>query len=151
MRPLNTGQYNLKWAIEMTQDEPNFPQKLFCVCAWKVCNSRDCLINSVKVSCLSRSPTVAPISTVRSAQVSTRHAAWRIKIELCHLGRGLHPRCFILSSCWTTQHKKCFILAHTHTHTQKVLCGVRDSSKACRQWRECLWKCALIHKKPTVL
>lgn len=52
----------------------------------KASDSRDALINSVKVTCLSRSPTVALILTVCSAQVSMHHAVWRIKIELTAFG-----------------------------------------------------------------
>lgn len=44
-------------------------------------DSRDALINSVKVTCLSRSRAVALILTTCSAQVSMHHAAWRIKID----------------------------------------------------------------------
>lgn len=43
-------------------------------------------MNSVKVTCLSRSPAVALILTMCSAQVSMHHAAWRIKIELTSFG-----------------------------------------------------------------
>lgn len=51
-----------------------------------------CLVNSVKVTCLSRSPTVALILTMCSAQVSMHHAAWRIKIEFdADLGEDFIP------------------------------------------------------------
>lgn len=58
--------------------------KKFPVCV--LVDSRDAVINSVKVTCLSRSPTVALILTMCSAQVSMHHAAWRIKIELMQFG-----------------------------------------------------------------
>lgn len=44
------------------------------------------ILNSVKVTCLSRSPTLGLILTMCSAQVSMHHAAWRIKIELTSFG-----------------------------------------------------------------